>query len=78
MSEQEWKDIALYLASCHAATAEYDGHLKGTSKSRRNRYRDICTTALRAISSGTLVDARPQSEQDVVRRLQDAITALTA
>lgn len=76
MSEQNWKDIALYLASCHAATAEYDGHLKTTSKSRRKRYRDICATALQAISAGTLVDARPQSEQDVVQRLQDAIDTI--
>lgn len=33
----DWKALALWLADCQAATAEYDGTLKSTSKSRRRR-----------------------------------------
>ena len=43
--ENHWKRVAAYLASCHAATAEYDGSLKSTSKSRLKRMKSICTIA---------------------------------
>jgi hypothetical protein len=42
---KRWKRIAVYLASCHAATAEYDGQLRGTSRSRKNRYSSLCEKA---------------------------------
>lgn len=41
-----WRKAAAYLASCHAATAEYDGSLKSTSKSRLDRLKNICATAV--------------------------------
>jgi hypothetical protein len=40
-----WRKATAYLASCHAATAEYDGGLKSTSKSRLDRLKAICATA---------------------------------
>ncbi len=40
-----YKRIAAYLAECHAATAEYEGHLKGTSRSKKDRYAAICNRA---------------------------------
>jgi hypothetical protein len=50
--EQErdyWRGIASYLASCHAATAEYDGSLSGVSKARKKRLSDICEKAAQAL-----------------------------
>ena len=40
---QQWKRIAAYLASCHAATLQ--GLPKSASKSSRKRHVDICTHA---------------------------------
>ena len=44
-----WRMVAIYFADCHAATAEYEGHLKSTSKSRRERYASICEAADKAL-----------------------------
>lgn len=49
MTEPDWKKIALYLADCHAATAEYDGLLASCSQARRDRFRAICERASRMI-----------------------------
>lgn len=43
---ERWKEFALWLADCHAATAEHDGRLKVTSPSRRERFVSICQSAL--------------------------------
>ena len=40
-----WMCAAAYLASCHAATAEYDGQLSKISKSRKERFAGICHKA---------------------------------
>lgn len=47
MSELEkeldrWKRIALYLADCHAATAEQELSRKSLGKAKQQRYLDIC------------------------------------
>jgi hypothetical protein len=41
-----WKRVAAYLASCHAATLEYDGSLKSVSGARKDRYISIVETAM--------------------------------
>lgn len=46
-----WRDVAAYLASCHAATAEYDGGLRNVSKSRRLRFASICNKAAEAMTA---------------------------
>lgn len=46
--EQErdyWKRVAAYLASCHAATLSYEGSLKRTSRTRRERFVSIARIA---------------------------------
>ena len=45
-----WRSFAAYLASCHAATAEYDGTLKGVSRARKARFGDICLAASLGLS----------------------------
>jgi hypothetical protein len=45
-----WKSLASYLASCHAAMAEYDGTLKGVSASRKKRFGAICVDAAMGLS----------------------------
>ena len=45
MSEPNWKDIALYLADCHAATGYREGSLKSGSKSEKERHLSICREA---------------------------------
>ena len=41
-----WKAIAEYLADCHAGTASYEGNLRRTSRSSRQRMYYICSKAL--------------------------------
>lgn len=43
MNEPNWKLIAAYLATCHAATLE--GLPKSTPKSSRHRHASICRKA---------------------------------
>lgn len=79
-AEPDWKSIALYLADCHAATAEYDGALSSTSKTRRERFASICEKALAAIRSGALPDERGTIRVDQARienRLEGAIRSNT-
>ena len=40
-----WKRVAAYLASCHAATLEYDGSLKSLSRARKDRFLNIARKA---------------------------------
>jgi len=40
-----WRRVAAYLASCHAATLEYDGSLKGLSRVRKDRFINIAKKA---------------------------------
>ena len=54
---QRWKRIAAYLASCHAATAEYEGQLKRTSRSSKDRFASICQKAMDYLKG---VDSPPE------------------
>jgi hypothetical protein len=49
---QFWRSLALYLAECHAATAESVGGMKSTSAYNKRRLRSICKTAHDAIATG--------------------------
>lgn len=72
--EPNWKDIALYLADCHAATADHDGMLKSCSTIRRERFASICEKAM------ALIDGRnvPYSidQRRVMDRLAGAVLRL--
>lgn len=48
-----WKAVALYLADCHAATAEGDALLKSVSVSRKKRLFSICRKAADMLSGRT-------------------------
>ena len=67
----DWKSLALWLADCAAATAEYDGRLKSTSAARSARMRGICWKAAMAIE-GRAVELRARQEADILRRLKAA------
>ena len=67
----DWEALALWLADCHAATAEYDGNLKSTSASRKRRLRSICAKTLDAIETGRL-DARVRDPDAIKQRLARA------
>lgn len=68
-----WKTVALYLADCHAATATYDGALKSTSKSRRERFSAICAKALSFFERTNTPYTRTDDEARIVARLRDAV-----
>lgn len=70
-----WRDLAAYLASCHAATAEGDGMLASASQSRKRRYAAICKTAGDAL--GGNFPRRGQSQVEHARdRCYKAMRAL--
>lgn len=48
----EWRKIAIYMAECNAATAEYDGRLKRTSKHSRGRMASICEKGAEMVKHG--------------------------
>lgn len=48
----EWRKIAIYMAECNAATAEYDGKLKRTSKFSRGRMASICEKGAEMVKHG--------------------------
>lgn len=67
---EAWRQIALYLAECHAANGEYDAMLSSTSKSRRKRFLKICENAADMIRKPELVVGN-RIEEDTLRRLDD-------
>ncbi len=67
---RDWKRIALWLAECHAATAEYDGSLKSTSASRRNRLVSICQRSLNFIDGLDAPSDYPE------RRVRDRLASV--
>jgi hypothetical protein len=72
---RNWKEIALHLADCQAATA-YHYTNKSASKSEARRHVAICTMSADAIETGVL-NKFTQSKQDVVvQRLRDTATAV--
>lgn len=67
-----WKAVAIYLADCHAATAEADGSMSGVSKSRKKRYASICALAAEALQGGF---SRPHQTRDVASVAQRCLQA---
>lgn len=59
-----FQGAAAYLASCHAATAEYDGSLKSTSTGRKQRYASICEKASQLLQ-GACLHAAPSDQRAV-------------
>lgn len=73
-----WRDVATYLADCHAATA-YDYEAKPISKSRRDRIIAILTTCVAALNKHpSNCGNMPRSEQEVADRCMKTITRLHA
>jgi hypothetical protein len=73
-----WRNVAIYLADCHAATA-YDYEAKSASKSRRSRMISILNTCVAALNKHpTKCGDHPRSEQDVMDRCNKTITRLHA
>jgi hypothetical protein len=69
MSNDKWKDIAIYLADCHAATA-YDLLAKRhTSKTERARQLMLVNTCLECLKTGEL-NHRKSRLEDVISRLE--------
>lgn len=68
-----WKDVALYLASVHGATAESLLAAKATSQSERRRQVEICKAALDMIDGKMSKSA--VSEKFVRARLRSVISA---
>jgi hypothetical protein len=73
-----WRNVACYLASCHAATAEHDGLMSTTSKSRRKRFAAICKTCSKALQpeKGGFWPHNSTDTKVVIERCEDAITSL--
>jgi len=67
---EKWKGLALYLADCHAGTAEHEGRLKSTPASRKLRYRNICRIAVAWIENRDHLKHR--SVESVLERLKSA------
>lgn len=72
-----WRNVAIYLADCHAATA-LDYEKKSASKSNRSRMiglLDVCVKALN--KHPNKCGDMPRSEKDVTDRCLSTITRLT-
>lgn len=63
-----WRNVAAYLASCHAATAEYDGTLSGVSRARKERFASICHTAAQAMQTFRWAHHRYETPEDAEAR----------
>jgi len=73
MEQNYWKEIALYLADCHAATAYYELSKRSTSKSERERQISLCKLAHESIKNGYIAGKRISSEENVLERLNNII-----
>lgn len=75
-----WRELAAYLASCHAATAEGLAHLSRTSKYERKRHADICAMAATGLE-GKWAKKHTYNQRDEVKvaldRCRDAADMLT-
>jgi len=74
-NEPDWKAIALYLADCHAATAQHEGSMSRTSKSSKDRFISICEKAAGMIRNQDNM-RHLASQESVLARLDSAVNAL--
>lgn len=73
-----WRTVAIYLADCHAATAEHDGQLSGISKSRRERYASICEKANEALRGHLSSIHSGRVLEEAIKRCAEAAADLRA
>ena len=66
-----WKDIALFVSDCEAATLE--NIPKSTSKHEQARHAHICADVGTMLKCGMLVNHRISSQPEVEKRLADAV-----
>jgi hypothetical protein len=63
MTLEDWRDLALFLADCEAATAYHALTTKSVSKSERRRHLSICEKAEYMLEHGVFIGRRrPQAE----------------
>lgn len=71
-----WRNVAIYLADCHAATA-YDYEPKSVSKSKRDRIIGLLETCMKAMNKHpNKCGDHPRSEKDVSDRCLSVMTRL--
>ena len=78
MDEVDWKNLALYLAECHAATAEHEALLASASNSFKRRQAMICRKAYQVIN-GDMNLSQPyiyEDSNDTSQRCQKAFEKL--
>ena len=68
----EWKEIALWLAECEAATLEHLQSLENPPRNELNRHLSVCRDARRMIRN-THFEGLPSSYFRVVERLNKAL-----
>jgi hypothetical protein len=67
-----WRDVACYLADCHAATAGYDGDLKSVSRARKERFASIANTAGQALLGNFSKRSNVRAPEEVAKRCIEA------
>jgi hypothetical protein len=70
--DEDWEEVAVYFASCEAATAETFASVK-SQKYETKRHLSICESLLAALEAGALVGKRPSDREDTIKRLRGAI-----
>lgn len=73
-----WKGLALWLAQCHAATAQGEGMMSRTSKSSRSRFVSICERAALMIEKRALIGPHVGKDDadKTIERLKGAVRDL--
>jgi hypothetical protein len=77
--DEEWEQIAVWAASCQAATAEGYAHRKSAPKSERTRHASICKKLKAMIERGLFMEHRgyqpfESTKQATLKRLDEAET----
>lgn len=75
---ESWREFALYLADCEAATAYDFAERKSSSKYETRRHASICKTILDGLKAGgMLINRRPSDKDGVMLRLGNVVTKIT-
>ena len=73
-SPDGWKEIAIWLADCEAATCAELALKKSASKSEKRRHALICERASAMLRIGAFM-GRPSRQDSVLERLDNAVQA---
>ena len=68
----EWKEIAIWLADCEAATCAELALKKSASKSEKRRHALICERAGAMLRIGAFM-GRPSRHESVLERMDNAV-----